>query len=192
MFHANGDDVESLIYTIELALDFRQEFQRDVFIDILGYRKHGHNEGDEPRFTQPVLYKAIAKHPDPMQIYAEKLDEEGSIPLAEARQIETDFRAKLDDDFTHAKEVFETMAPSFLKDRWDGLRLATPEDFLESPVTGIELRELMRIAEKISTLPTDKKFFNKVERIFADRRKMVTDGRFDWAMGELLAYGTLL
>ncbi|MCC6476723.1 2-oxoglutarate dehydrogenase E1 component, partial [bacterium] len=192
VFHVNGDDVEALIYTIELALDFRQEFQRDVFIDILGYRKHGHNEGDEPRFTQPVLYKAIAKHPDPMQIYAQKLDEEGSIPRQEAQQIEAEFRAKLDDDFVHAKEVFETMAPSFLKDHWDGLRLATPEDFLESPATGIELKELKKIAEKIATLPSDKKFFKKVERIFADRRKMVTDGRFDWAMGELLAYGTLL
>ncbi len=191
VFHVNGDDVEAVIYTVELALEFRQEFQRDVFIDILGYRKHGHNEGDEPRFTQPVLYKAIAAHPDPMQIYAQKLADEGSIPAGESKEIEQKFRARLDGDFKTAKEVSETMAPSSLKDKWEGLRFATHDDFLKSPATGVELKELKRIAQAITALPEDKKFFNKVERIFADRRKMISEGRFDWAMGELLAYATL-
>ncbi|MBK6767266.1 MAG: 2-oxoglutarate dehydrogenase E1 component [bacterium] len=191
VFHVNGDDVEAVIYTIELALEFRQEFQRDVFIDILGYRKHGHNEGDEPRFTQPVLYKAIALHADPMQIYAQKLADEGSFPADESKEIEKAFRARLEADFKSAKEVSETMAPSSMKDRWEGLRFSAVDDFLKSPVTGVELKDLKRIAQAITRLPEDKKFINKVERIFADRRKMITDGRFDWAMGEQLAYATL-
>ncbi|MCB1060928.1 MAG: 2-oxoglutarate dehydrogenase E1 component [Calditrichaeota bacterium] len=191
VFHVNGDDVEAVIYTVELALEFRQEFQRDVFIDILGYRKHGHNEGDEPRFTQPVLYKAIAAHPDPRQIYAKKLADEGTIPVDDSKQIEKDFRTKLDNDFRTAKEVFETMAPSSLKDYWKDLRFARAEDFEESPVTGVEIKTLKRVAQAITKLPEDVQFINKVERIFQDRRKMITEGRFDWAMGELLAYGTL-
>ncbi|MCB9365849.1 MAG: 2-oxoglutarate dehydrogenase E1 component [Calditrichaeota bacterium] len=191
VFHVNGDDVEAVIYTVELALEFRQEFQRDVFIDILGYRKHGHNEGDEPRFTQPVLYKAIAAHADPMQIYAQKLADEGTIAADESKQIEKEFRGQLEHDFKTAKEVFETMAPSFLKDRWDGYRWAKDKDFEQSPETGVDPKELRRIAQAITKLPEDVKFFSKLERIFADRRKMITEGRFDWAMGELLAYATL-
>lgn len=191
VFHVNGDDVEAVIYTVELALEFRQEFQRDVFIDILGYRKHGHNEGDEPRFTQPVLYKAIAAHADPMQIYAQKLAEEGTIGAEESKEIEKNFRARLENDFKTAKDVVEAMAPSSMKGRWEGLRFAKPEDFLSSPATGVDLKDLRRIAQAITTLPENKKFINKVERIFFDRRKMVTEGRFDWAMGELLAYATL-
>lgn len=191
VFHVNGDDVEAVIYTVELALEFRQEFQRDVFIDILGYRKHGHNEGDEPRFTQPVLYKAIAAHPDPMQIYAQKLADEGSISTEESKQIEKDFRARLESDFKTSKDVFETMAPSFLKERWEGYRFAKDEDFRHSPETGIDPKDLKRIALAITKLPEGMKFFSKLERIFADRRKMITEGRFDWAMGELLAYATL-
>ncbi|MBL0062598.1 MAG: hypothetical protein IPP40_14210 [bacterium] len=191
VFHVNGDDVEAVIYTVELALEFRQEFQRDVFIDILGYRKHGHNEGDEPRFTQPVLYKAIAAHADPMQIYAQKLADEGSITADDSKEIENNFRARLESDFKTAKDVSQSMAPSSMKDRWEGLRFSKPDDFLKSPVTGVELKDLKRIAQAITSLPEDKKFIAKVERIFLDRRKMVTEGRFDWAMGELLAYATL-
>lgn len=191
VFHVNGDDVEAVIYTVELALEFRQEFQRDVFIDILGYRKHGHNEGDEPRFTQPVLYKAIAAHNDPMQIYAKKLADEGTIPAEDSKQIEKEFRSRLDNDFRTAKDVFETMAPSSLKDYWKDMRFSKSEDFEESPVTGVELKDLKRVATAITKLPEDVHFINKVERIFQDRRKMISEGRFDWAMGELLAYATL-
>jgi len=191
VFHVNGDDVEALVYTIEMAIEFRQEFQRDVFIDILGYRKHGHNEGDEPRFTQPVLYKTIAAHSDPMQIYAQKLADEGTVPVSESKEIEKSFRERLENDFKTAKDVVETMAPSSLKDHWTGMRFSKPEDFKSSPVTGVDLKDLKRVAQAITTLPGDKKFFNKVERIYADRRKMITESRFDWAMGELLAYATL-
>ena len=192
VFHVNADDVEALVYTIQLALEYRQKFHRDVFIDILGYRKYGHNEGDEPRFTQPLLYKAIAAHQDPRKIYNEKLLSQGEVEGNLVREMEVSFKEMLEKSLDTARQIKKKKVKSFLEGSWKGLRLATPEDFIKSPTTGVDENVLRSIGKKITELPTGKNFFSKTVRLFEERKKMVPAGSFDWAMGELLAYGSLL
>ncbi len=192
VFHVNADDVEALVYTIQLALEYRQKFHRDVFIDILGYRKYGHNEGDEPRFTQPLLYKAIAAHDDPRKIYNDKLLSQGEVEANLAREMEKSFKEILQGSLDTARKVKKKKVASYREGSWKSLRLATAEDLKQSPVTGVDAKILNTIGERITSLPGDKKFFNKTLKLFEDRKKMLKEGRFDWAMGELLAYGTLL
>jgi 2-oxoglutarate dehydrogenase E1 component len=192
VFHVNADDVEALVYTIRLALEYRQKFHRDVFIDILGYRKYGHNEGDEPRFTQPLLYKAIAAHSDPRKIYNEKLLSQGEVEASLAREMEISYKQMLEKSLDEARQIKKKKVTTDLEGSWKNYRLSTPEDFKSNPKTGVDKKILNEIGKKITELPSDKKFFNKTVRLFEDRKKMVQEGRFDWAMGELLAYGTLM
>ena len=193
VFHVNGDDVEAVIQTIKFALEYRQKFNKDVFIDILGYRKYGHNEGDEPRFTQPLLYKAISKHLNPRDIYFKKLMAEGVINEAESKKLEHDFNALLQDRLTESKEIKKANVTQFLKTTWEGIEYSNDKSFDKSPKTGVDRKKLMAIGKKISTLPSDKKFIRKITRLFEGRLKMIEDGsQLDWAMAELLAYGSLL
>lgn len=192
VFHVNGDDVEAVAFVSQLAMEFRQKFHRDVFIDILCYRKYGHNEGDEPRFTQPILYKAIAKHQNPLQIYVEKLVNEGSIQADEAKAIEKEFKAKLEENLAEAKQTEKAKITSFLEGTWNGLKMADKNAFDKSPDTSVDKKTFLAIAEKIASLPKDKKFFNKIEKIFEERKAMITNDNYDWAMGELMAYSTLM
>lgn len=192
VFHVNADDVEALVYTIELAMEFRQKFHRDVFIDILGYRKYGHNEGDEPRFTQPLLYKAIAAHPNPREIYNEKLLAQGKVEANLAREMEKSFRDLLQVSLDTARQVKKKKVSPYLEGSWKGLRMATKDDFNDSPVSTIDRSSLDKLAQKITGLPADYRFFSKTERLFAERRKMVDSGSVDWAMAELLAFGAML
>ena len=192
VFHVNGDDVEAVVFVSKLAMEFRQTFHRDVFIDILCYRKYGHNEGDEPRFTQPILYKAIAKHPNPLQIYVEKLTNEGSISADEAKQIEKEFKSKLEENLAEARQTEKAKISSFLEGTWNGLKQADKNSFDKSPDTAVDKKTFTQLAEKITLLPKDKKFFNKIEKIFEERSAMIKNDNFDWAMGELMAYTTLM
>jgi 2-oxoglutarate dehydrogenase E1 component len=192
VFHVNGDDVEALCFISRLAMEFRQTFHRDVFIDVLCYRKYGHNEGDEPRFTQPLLYKAIAAHPNPKDIYVKKLEEEKSELAAEAKEIETAFKAELDSNLDEAKKTEKAKITSFLEGSWKGVRMAGDKDFEESPDTSISEKLFMELAQKTTELPKDKKFFNKIQKVFEDRKAMITNDNYDWAMGELLAYASLM
>lgn len=192
VFHVNADDVEALVYTIELAMEFRQKFHRDVFIDILGYRKYGHNEGDEPRFTQPLLYKAIAEHPNPREVYNEKLLAQGQVEADLAREMEKSFKALLQKSLDTAKQAKKIPYTDRLEGSWKGLRRASDKDFAASPQTGVDLKTLREIGTKISSLPTDKNFFSKSKKLFEERLKNVKEGKADWAMAELLAYGSLL
>ncbi|HPR57893.1 MAG TPA: 2-oxoglutarate dehydrogenase E1 component [Bacteroidales bacterium] len=193
VFHVNGDDVEALTYTIQFAMEFRDKFRRDVFIDLLCYRKYGHNEGDEPRFTQPLLYKIIEKHPDPLEIYAEKLIGEGIVTKEQVQQIVQEFNDKLEKNFEESKSKHKTNIRFFLDDNWGKIKKATSADFEQSPETAVDRKTLEELAEKLTSLPKDKKFYRKVVKLQEDRRKMVfEDDRLDWAMGELLAYATLL
>jgi 2-oxoglutarate dehydrogenase E1 component len=192
VFHVNGDDVEALVYTSRLAMEFRQTFHRDVFIDVLCYRKYGHNEGDEPRFTQPMLYKAIAAHPNPRDIYIDQLLAEGAIDRTFAKEMELKFKNLLQDKLEEAKQTEKTKATSFLNSHWKGFRMATEKDFEKSPDTSVDSRTFLDIAEKITHLPSDKKLFNKIENIFKERREMIEKDHYDWAMGELMAYATLM
>jgi 2-oxoglutarate dehydrogenase E1 component len=192
VFHVNADDVEALIYTIELAMEFRQKFHRDVFVDILGFRKYGHNEGDEPRFTQPLLYKAIAAHPNAREIYNQKLLSQGEVEANLVKEMEKSFKDLLQKNLDSAKQKTKSEVSLYLEGSWKGLRIAQEKDFESSPDTGFEKDKLLAISEKITTLPADKKFFTKTTKLFNDRKAMVANDRLDWAMGELLAYGTLL
>lgn len=192
VFHVNGDDVEALCFVSKLAMEFRQTFHRDVFVDVLCYRKYGHNEGDEPRFTQPVLYKAIAAHPNVKDIYVKRLGLDGSELATEAKDIETAFKAELDANLDEAKKVEKARITSFLEGTWKGIRMATDKDFESSPKTAIDEKLFLEIAKKSTELPKDKKFFNKIQKLFDDRKAMIANDNYDWAMGELLAYASLM
>lgn len=192
VFHVNGDDVEALVYVARLAMEFRQTFNRDVFIDVLCYRKYGHNEGDEPRFTQPLLYKAIASHPNPREIYIKQLQAEGSIAADLAKEMETSFKNLLQEKLDEAKQTEKAKITSFLEGQWKGLKMADADAFDKSPDTAVDKKTFLEIAKKTVELPKDKKFFNKIQKLFDDRAAMITADNYDWAMGELMAYATLM
>jgi 2-oxoglutarate dehydrogenase E1 component len=193
VFHVNGDDPEAMVFAVKVAMEFRARFQKDVFIDLLCYRKYGHNEGDEPRFTQPLLYKAIDKHPDPATIYANRLLSEKVLDEAFIKQNEEAFTALLDENLERAKQRDKAKMPMFLSKIWGDKRKATVSDFETSPDTGYEFESLKELAKAISTLPGEMNFLRKIKKIFEDRANMVNEtDRLDWAMGELLAYASLL
>lgn len=194
VFHVNGDDAEAVVYAINLAVEYRQKYKTDVFIDLLCYRRFGHNEADEPKFTQPLLYKLIDKHPNPKEVYAKKLISEGSIDEAYSKTIEKEFKAALQTKFEESKtvEVLTEEIPMF-KGAWEGLRPAKKGEVLTtSDKTKVEKDLFLKLAKEITTLPADKKFFRKITRLFEDRAKMIDTDSYDWAMGELMAYATLL
>lgn len=192
IFHVNGDDVEALIYTIRLAIEFRQQFAQDVFIDILGYRKYGHNEGDEPRFTQPLLYRAIEKHPDIRQIYGDKLTLEGILTLEKRNEIINGFEKQLDSFYDQVVTEEKINIRPFLKDDWEGFHHPGGEDFFDEVITGVPLDKLLNLSSSFNTLPEGYHFFQKVHRIVEARIKAIKDNQLDWALGELMAYATLL
>jgi len=192
VFHVNGDDVEAIIFTVKLAMEFRQKFHADVFIDILCYRKYGHNEGDEPRFTQPLLYKEIEKHRNPRDIYAEKLATLGILTPNEALKLNHDFDQFLEEKYKDSAKIDKVKVRRFLKGEYTDFNNPAKTDLIQPVKTGVKKSELFRIAERINSLPPDKKFFKKIDRIVEDHRMMMLDNRLDWAMAELLAYGTLL
>lgn len=191
VFHVNGDDVEAVVFTVKLAMEYRQEFNTDVFIDLLGYRKYGHNEGDEPRFTQPLLYKAIAAHPNPREIYNQKLLSAGSVEADLAKEMEKEFRGLLQQKLEMAKAAEPSPVTSFIKDLWEGFHAATDKDFEQSPDTSVKKDHFLKLAELITNIPKDFKAFSKVEKLFTDRKNMIKNDNYDWAMGELMAYATL-
>jgi 2-oxoglutarate dehydrogenase E1 component len=192
VFHVNGDDVESLIFTIKLAMEFRQKFHADVYIDILCYRKYGHNEGDEPRFTQPTLYNMISSHPNPRDVYIEKLVKLGIMSKKEARNEIKQFEKFLVEKYEESEKIEKLKIRKFLISEYKDYKMPSKEFFDQKVETGVKMKLLREIAVKINNLPDDLKFFKKVDRILSDRRMMVHDNRLDWAMAELLAYGSLL
>jgi 2-oxoglutarate dehydrogenase E1 component len=192
VFHVNGDDVEAVIQTIEIAMEYRQKFHRDVFIDLLCYRKYGHNEGDEPMFTQPGLYNIIKKHPNPKDIYLKQLLAEGSITNEAAKQVEDEYNNYLESEFEIARQNEKAVVWDFLSKTWEGYRHSTAADFLESPETGIAKDKLVELGRKLATLPEGKKYFRKIQKIFDDRLAAIETNTLDWGTAEMLAYATLL
>lgn len=193
VFHVNGDDAEALVYAIKLAVEYRQKYKTDVFIDLLCYRRFGHNEADEPKFTQPLLYKLIEKHPNPKEVYAKKLIEEGSIDEAYSKKIEKDFKAILQEKLEESKEVVNlTEETPMFSGAWKGLRPAKKGESFKPVKTNVSDKTFLQLAKEITTLPKDKSFFRKISRLFEDRAKMIEKDSYDWAMGELMAYATLL
>ena len=193
VLHVNADDAEAVVHAMLFALDFRMQFGRDVFIDLLGYRKYGHNEGDEPRFTQPKLYKAIAKHDNTRDIYAEKLEKDGIIEKDYVQKLEKDYKDNLEDSLESSRKEETTKITPIMQDEWEGYSYATESDMMETVDTTVDLDELTTVAEKITNLPEDKKFLRKAAKLIAARNKMYFEtNKLDWGMAELLAYGTLL
>ena len=192
VFHVNGDDIEAVVQTLDIALRYRQEYSRDVFVDLLCYRKYGHNEGDEPKFTQPKLYKIIANHPNPREIYLKKLVDENVVSIEEGNQMEKEFDDMLQQRLDDAKQIEKAKITNFLEEVWTDFRKSKRNDFENSPPTGVEKSKLILLAKKMNSLPAGKKYFRKIVKLFDDRLKMIESDKLDWAMGELLAYATLL
>jgi len=192
VLHVNADDAESVVHATLFALHFRMKFKRDVFIDLLGYRKYGHNEGDEPKFTQPLLYKAIAKHKNPRDIYAERLIAEGVIDKDHVSKIEKDYKDKLEEKLEDSRKVEKTVISPFMHEQWKDFERVDEEEMMKPVDTKVSKELLTDITKVISNLPEDKKFIRKIQRLVESRQTMFDEDRLDWAMAEHLAYGSLL
>ena len=192
VFHVNGDDIEAVVQTLDIALRYRQQYSRDVFVDLLCYRKYGHNEGDEPKFTQPKLYKLIANHPNPREIYLKRLIDEKVVSEEEGIRMEKEFDDMLQERLNDAKQIEKAKITNFLEDVWSDYRKSNSKDFQTSPDTSVNKETLIKLAKKLNHLPDGKKYFRKIVKLFDDRLKMIESDKLDWAMGELLAYATLL
>jgi 2-oxoglutarate dehydrogenase E1 component len=192
VFHVNADDPEALLHVVRIAVEFRQIFHRDVFIDLLGYRKYGHNEGDEPRFTQPVLYDLIAKHPNVRDIYTSKLVDAKVISVDDAAAIRKDYDTMLEERFVFAQANPKIRIGRFIPEKSSGYRYSTNHDFEKSPETGVSRNELDRVSKVLIELPSGVDLFKKLVKIIDERRENYNQQRVDWAMAELLAYGTLI
>jgi 2-oxoglutarate dehydrogenase E1 component len=193
VLHVNADDVEAVTHAVLMALKFRMTFKRDVFIDLLGYRKYGHNEGDEPRFTQPILYDAIAKQPNPRDIYSQKLIAEGVIDEAYIEKLISDYKSLLEKEYDKSKKDVAAKVKPFMDNVWHSFMRQDLDGLLISVGTKYPRKNLERIAKIVSTVPDGVKFLRKAERILHDRAKMVFEtNELDWSMGEIFAFGSLM
>ena len=193
VLHVNADDTEAVCHAMEMALDFRMKFKTDVFIDLLGYRKYGHNEGDEPRFTQPKLYKAISKHKNVKDLYAAQLLEENTINSEYLQKVTTDFKELLETEFNESKKVKTSKVKEFMQSTWKGFERQQLTSMLQTENTTYPVDKLKHIAKVVSTVPENVQFVRKAERILQGRSKMVFEtNTLDWGMAENLAYGSLL
>jgi 2-oxoglutarate dehydrogenase E1 component len=193
VFHVNADDVEAVVFATELALEYRQKFHTDVFIDLLGYRKYGHNESDEPRFTQPSLYSIIASHPDPREIYLKKLVEQGTVDAPLAGEMEADFKASLQKQLELSRQAtFDRNTPTFLDD-CDLKKHQIWHSLSPLPQTGVAEEKLIETGKKVFSISPDVKTFDKIAKLYQSRYdRLVKREPVDWAMGEMMAYATLL
>ncbi len=193
ILHVNADDVEAVVHASNFALEYRMKYKRDVFIDLLGYRKYGHNEGDEPRFTQPKLYKAISKHLDVKTMYANKLIAEKVISKDDYEKMELDYKKSLDEDLENSKKNKNVIITPFMQHEWVGMNRVKKDSMLLNYETSVEQNNLDKIAESIFKLKSQNKFLKKVVKLMSDRRKMYfEDDKIDWAIAEMLAYGSIL
>jgi 2-oxoglutarate dehydrogenase E1 component len=192
IFHVNGDDPEAVVFAAKVATEFRQKFQKPVVIDMFCYRRHGHNEGDEPQFTQPLMYKAIAAHPTTLEIYSNKLIAEGVVTAGEVEKIKADWRARLDAEL-EAALGYRANKADWLDGRWAGFTTAGDADDPRRGKTGVDIAALKDIGEKITTLPAGFHLHRTLNRFLDNRRKSIETGaNIDWATGEALAICSLL
>jgi 2-oxoglutarate dehydrogenase E1 component len=192
IFHVNGDDPEAVVYAAKVATEFRQKFQHPVVIDMFCYRRFGHNEGDEPSFTQPLMYKAIRAHPSTSKIYAKRLIDEGVVSEAEVEKMRSDWRAKLDIE-QEASQGYKANNADWLDGRWADIKAAHDQDDPRRGVTGVDIAELKNIGEKITAVPQGFHAHRTIQRFLENRRKAIETGQdIDWATGEALAFCTLM
>ncbi|MFZ4753562.1 MAG: 2-oxoglutarate dehydrogenase E1 component [Chitinophagaceae bacterium] len=193
VFHVNGDDPEAVVKIAELALKFRQKFNRDVFIDMVCYRKHGHNEGDDPKFTQPDLYNIIDKHPNPREIYIQKLEQRGDLDGVLAKEMEKVFWKDLQDRLDEVKQKPLPYTRQEPEVAWANLRRSEEKDFEKSPTTAISAESFDKVFQGMMRIPEGFTPLRKVQKLLDDKIKLFQEKKeLDWASGELLAYGSLL
>ena len=193
VIHVNGDDVEAVVHSLQFAAEYRQKYQKDIFIDLLCYRKYGHNEGDEPRFTQPKLYETISKHKNPREIYIQKLMNEGIVEAEIATELEKKFQNLLHERFDEAKEIKKAKITRFLKEEWSDIKRNFKPAFNLDSESNISEKKLRDLAKLLYDFPNSDKLFKKTRKLLLDRKNMIeVSGSIDWSMGELLAYASLL
>ena len=192
IFHVNGDDPEAVVFAAKVAIEFRQKFHKPVVIDMFCYRRHGHNEGDEPAFTQPVMYKKIASHPTTLEIYAKRLVADGVMTEGEVDKAKADWRARLDAEF-EAGAGYKPNKADWLDGKWAGFKIADQEEDARRGVTGVDLAVLKEIGRKITKVPDGFRVHRTIQRFLDNRAKAIDSGiGIDWATGEALAFCTLL
>ncbi|WP_372654756.1 2-oxoglutarate dehydrogenase E1 component [Halobacteriovorax sp.] len=192
IIHVNGDYPEHVVYACELAVEFRQKFNKDIFIDMVCYRKHGHNEGDEPKYTQPHLYGLISKVKNPRELYLERLIEAGSLNKELAKEMQDSYKSTLADRLNNVKQNALPKKSSGPHKEWKNLRWSKPEDFDKSPETKVSVKGLEKVLNAVASTPEGFQTLRKAQKILDSRRIMFADDKIDWALAELLAYGTLL
>ncbi|GAB2850527.1 2-oxoglutarate dehydrogenase family protein [Hymenobacter ruber] len=191
--HVNGDNPEAVVFAVQLATEYRQQFHADIFIDMVCYRRHGHNESDEPKFTQPTLYNLISKHQNPREVYNAMLVQRGDVDAELANQMDREFRDMLQARLDMVKQKPLPYKYQALENEWRSLRRSTPEDFEQSPETGISAEVVEKVAKALTTIPDGFKPIKQIDNLLKERRKMFYETRsLNWAAGELLAYGSLL
>jgi 2-oxoglutarate dehydrogenase E1 component len=192
IFHVNGDDPEAVVFAAKVAIEFRQKFHKPVVIDMFCYRRHGHNEGDEPMFTQPVMYKKIAAHPGTVEIYSKRLIAEGVITEGEVEKAKADWRARLDAEL-EAGSGYKPNKADWLDGKWAGFKSADAEEDARRGVTGVDIAVLKEVGRKITRVPDGFRIHRTVQRFLENRGKAIESGvGLDWATGEALAFCTLL
>ncbi|HET7888022.1 MAG TPA: 2-oxoglutarate dehydrogenase E1 component [Bradyrhizobium sp.] len=192
IFHVNGDDPEAVVFAAKVAIEFRQKFHKPVVIDMFCYRRHGHNEGDEPAFTQPVMYKKIASHPSTLEIYAKRLVAEGVMTEGEVEKAKADWRARLDAEF-EAGVGYKPNKADWLDGKWAGFKIADQEEDARRGVTGVSTAKLKDIGRKITKVPDGFRVHRTIQRFLDNRAKAIDSGvGIDWATGEALAFCSLL
>jgi 2-oxoglutarate dehydrogenase E1 component len=193
VLHVNGDDPEAVLFATQLAVEFRQKFKKDIFIDLLCYRRHGHNESDEPKFTQPKLYNIIAKHPNPREIYSKRLIARGDLDAELAIKMDTEFRNLLQDRLNLVKQHPLPYRPQKIEEEWKQMKRPGPEVFDESPDTSIDPETLEKIGQALSTFPKGFKLLKQTDKLIRDRKASFFEKKMlTWADAELMAYGSLL
>jgi 2-oxoglutarate dehydrogenase E1 component len=192
ILHVNGDDPEAVVFAAKIAIEYRQKFAKPVVIDMFCYRRFGHNEGDEPAFTQPLMYQKIRSHPSTLDLYTKKLIGEGVVTDGEVDKMKADWRARLEAE-QEAGQGYKPNKADWLDGRWAGLKVAGEIDDPRRGNTGVEIDELKEIGRKITELPKDFKAHRTIQRFLENRRKAIESGEgIDWATGEALAFCTLL
>jgi len=192
IFHVNGDDPEAVVFAAKVAIEFRQEFKKPVVIDMFCYRRFGHNETDEPSFTQPLMYKSIAGHRTVTNLYSQRLEAEGTLVAGEFDEMKAAYRSRLEDAMGVATG-YKSNKADWLDGKWAGMKTASAQDDARRGTTGIDIEELKAIGMKLTKLPKTFTPHKTLQRVLDARRKMIEDGAgLDWSMGEALAFGTLL
>jgi 2-oxoglutarate dehydrogenase E1 component len=192
IFHVNGDDPEAVVHATKVAVEFRMKFHKPVVVDMFCYRRFGHNEGDEPAFTQPIMYRTIRTHKTTLQIYGEKLIGEGLIDQAEFDRMKAEWRARLEAEF-EAGQAYKPNKADWLDGVWSGLRTADSQDELRRGKTAVPLKTLKEIGRKLTETPKDFEAHKTISRFLETRRKMIDSGEgIDWSTAEALAFGAIL